>query len=133
MALIDSELFRKRFFALNIEFRPSQIDAIFDCLGDSELATNLQLTCNNDASDLIIKQDVLEEIIRFSTEEGSSVECQKLYCNVNALPSAEQKGKWIDMNTSTTMYMPRYKCSICNKCANKSNFCPHCGARMRGE
>lgn len=46
------------------------------------------------------------------------------------LPSAERVGKWIDMNTSTTMYMPRYKCSICNEWASKSNYCPNCGARM---
>ena len=43
----------------------------------------------------------------------------------------EREGKWIDMNTSTTMYMPRYKCSICNEWANKSNYCPNCGADMR--
>ena len=35
--LIDKESFRKRFFELDVEFRPSQIDAIFDCLNSSEL------------------------------------------------------------------------------------------------
>ena len=38
-------------------------------------------------NDLIIKQDVLDEIIRFSTEEGSSVECQQLYCDVHNMPN----------------------------------------------
>lgn len=37
--------------------------------------------------EIIIKQDVLDEIVRFSTEEGSSVECQQLYCDVNNMPS----------------------------------------------
>lgn len=37
MGLIDKESFRKRFFELNVEFRPSQIDAVFDCLNNSEL------------------------------------------------------------------------------------------------
>ena len=37
--------------------------------------------------DLIRKQDVLDEIIRFSTEEGSSVECSQLYCDVNNMPN----------------------------------------------
>ena len=37
--------------------------------------------------DCISRQDVLSEIIRFSTEEGSSVECQQLYCDVNNMPS----------------------------------------------
>ena len=34
-------------------------------------------------TELINKQNVLDEIVRFSTEEGSSVECQQLYCDVN--------------------------------------------------
>lgn len=38
-------------------------------------------------NDLIRKQDVLDEITRFSTEEGSSVECSQLYCDVNNMPN----------------------------------------------
>lgn len=38
-------------------------------------------------AELINKQDVLNEIVRFSTEEGSSVECQQLYCDVNNMPN----------------------------------------------
>lgn len=37
--------------------------------------------------DLIDRQDVLDEIVRFSTEEGSSVECSQLYCDVNNMPN----------------------------------------------
>ena len=37
--------------------------------------------------DLIDRQDVLDEIVRFSTEEGSSVGCTKLYCDVNNMPN----------------------------------------------
>ena len=37
--------------------------------------------------DLIDRQDVLDKIIRFSTEEGSSVECQQLYCDVHNMPN----------------------------------------------
>jgi len=37
MGLIDTEQFRKKFFELEIEFRPSQIDAVFECLESSEL------------------------------------------------------------------------------------------------
>lgn len=45
-------------------------------------------TTKNDLGvDCISRQDVLSEIIRFSTEEGSSVECQQLYCDVNNMPS----------------------------------------------
>lgn len=58
------------------------------------------------------------------------------------LPSAQpeqKKGKWIpqDLNrhdgmTSTAVYYYP-KCSICGTNANYTNFCPNCGADMRGE
>ena len=38
-------------------------------------------------NDLIDRRDVLDEIVRFSTEEGSSVECQRLYCDVHNMPN----------------------------------------------
>ena len=48
MGLIDKESFRKRFFELNVEFRPSQIDAVFDCLNNSELVDAEQvIRCKN--------------------------------------------------------------------------------------
>lgn len=38
-------------------------------------------------NDLIRRQDVLDEIVRFSTEEGASVECSQLYCDVHNMPN----------------------------------------------
>lgn len=38
-------------------------------------------------NDLIRRQDVLDEIVRFSTEEGSRVECSQLYCDVLNMPN----------------------------------------------
>ena len=38
-------------------------------------------------NDLIRRQDVLDEITRFSTEEGSSVECSQLYCDIHNMPN----------------------------------------------
>jgi hypothetical protein len=57
----------------------------------------IQPTTKNDLGvDYISRQDVLSEIIRFSTEEGSSVECQQLYCDVNNMPSVTpQEPRWI--------------------------------------
>ena len=51
------------------------------------------------------------------------------------LPSAERKGKWIERG----FYLP--ECSECGGKAYglhafdavKSDYCPHCGARMDGE
>jgi hypothetical protein len=51
------------------------------------------------SDDCISRQDVLSEIIRFSTEEGSSVECQQLYCDVNNMPSVTpQEPRWIPVS-----------------------------------
>ena len=46
---------------------------------------------------------------------------------LEALPSAQKKGHWIDEKTS-------YSCSECHRgCWVNSNYCPWCGADMRGE
>ena len=42
MGFVDKEQFRRLFFKLDIEFRPSQIDAVFDCLNSSELYDDVQ-------------------------------------------------------------------------------------------
>lgn len=53
------------------------------------------------------------------------------------LPSAQQerkKGKWI--NRSLNILYPeyeRYTCSVCGKHSYNYDFCPNCGADMRGE
>ena len=90
-------------------------------------------TTKNDLGvDCISRQDVLSEIIRFSTEEGSSVECQQLYCDVNNMPSVtpiRPKGHWI-----TRPHI--YGVAFCSECdfelkINNTNYCPNCGADMR--
>lgn len=77
-------------------------------------------------SDLIKRQDAIEKL-----------EC---FCMVKALedqnhPSTERKGKWINKNGIIN-------CSVCGHCSwsmsfghlvKSFNFCPNCGADMRGE
>lgn len=49
----------------------------------------------------VSKEDVLSEIIRFSTEEGASVECQQLYCDVNNMSPvtpATPAQRWIPVS-----------------------------------
>lgn len=57
--------------------------------------------------------------------------------DIKGLPAADVRenvrGKWIDMNTITENYYPRYKCSVCDGYANYSDYCPYCGAYMRGK
>lgn len=95
--------------------------------------------------DTISRKDALAEIIRFSTEEGASVECQQLYCDVNNMPSVtpkseeRPKGKWIIRDEK------HHYGHICSNCKKEplyhkqtrdyilSNFCPNCGAEMESE
>ena len=61
---------------------------------------------------------------------------------IDAMPTVQPErktGHWIpqDFNkhygmTSTTVYYYP-KCSMCGESANYTNFCPNCGADMRGE
>lgn len=63
------------------------IKPMSDALGDVIKALEQESTTKNNLGvDCISRQDVLSEIIRFSTEEGASVECQQLYCDVNNMP-----------------------------------------------
>lgn len=55
------------------------------------------------------------------------------YQNINiALPTAEpKKGEWIDALDEDPCY---YRCSECGRLSGfLENFCPNCGADMRGE
>lgn len=58
---------------------------------------------------------------------------------IEALKNERPKGYWIPQNHNKTngmvstlvYYYP--KCSVCGHCANYTNFCPNCGADMRGD
>ena len=90
------------------------------------------------SDDCISRQDVLSEIIRFSTEEGASVECQQLYCDVNNMPSVtpiKPKGHWQKIELPSR---DAHECSECCGLAlldenneQLTDFCPSCGADMR--
>lgn len=60
--------------------------------------------------------------------------CAEVRDAFNAIPAADvrpvKRGKWID----TDNYYQRWKCSVCG-CHTRDaapNFCPNCGADMRG-
>lgn len=51
-----------------------------------------------------------------------------------AIESLERKGEWI-YHTEPLAFRPygHYTCNLCNEISwDKSNFCPNCGADMRG-
>ena len=105
-------------------------------------------------SDLISRQDAIDAIdesihacnkalgafdISLKDEYAVKVERASLVAfreTLEYMPSAQaepKKGKWMHDNPNT------FRCSRCNKyldisCGNmKMNFCPNCGADMRGE
>ena len=46
---------------------------------------------------------------------------------------SERSGEWI-YSTKQLEIVPMWECSCCRiRAAKKFNFCPHCGADMRGE
>ena len=44
----------------------------------------------------------------------------------------QSEGEWIDVEDT---FLYRYKCSLCGeiKLGKMTNFCPNCGAKMKGE
>lgn len=78
-------------------------------------------------SDLISRQAALKGFAKYSNA----------WCYINALPTAEKKGRWIPQdhnykhgNISTCLYFA----PVCSECGNAGdvnmNYCPNCGARM---
>lgn len=90
-------------------------------------------------SDLIRREDALA-VLCFSQETGQMVcgDLRKLLEEIKAIPSAEperMKGEWIDGLPYVNSHW--WVCSICHVSAPENhtgyNFCPNCGADMRGE
>lgn len=86
--------------------------------------------------DLISRQAVLDELEKW--------DWQDLYLPIHFkqilddVPSVENKGEWIYLDECANS---GYYCSICHKklvkdgwsdTVKKINFCPNCGARMKG-
>lgn len=69
-----------------------------------------------------------------STEDQAWYKSQDIYTALEALPSAEARptGEWI-FNTSTSSGKSWNVCSECGESIfHPANFCPNCGARMKG-
>lgn len=86
-------------------------------------------------SDLISKQAVIDAIQKLNIPEDMCVFeiISHIEVAIATLPSVENKGEWIsqyDEDGKTGWY----ECSCCHsERAFNTNFCPDCGADMRGE
>ena len=73
----------------------------------------------------------------YSLGQRNQYDCDKLA--IETVPSAQPKrkhGKWIDVTNEESIDV-EWKCSECGFITyfwcDKTNFCPDCGADMRGE
>jgi hypothetical protein len=90
-------------------------------------------------SDLINKQDVLKLIENAPYDWSNITERTEMLREIKALPSADRPtGEWKDSYDASRICGVELKvCSVCNKeyirnLAKRFNFCPNCGARMKG-
>ena len=83
-------------------------------------------------ADLIDRQTAIDEI-KSVYEWHDTVTMERLIEHLNNLPSAERHGEWIQKSTGGESF---YTCSRCGFIAwehEDTNYCPNCGADMRGK
>ena len=52
---------------------------------------------------------------------------------IDIAPAAERpKGEWIDTGSMEECWAEWFKCSVCGRESHWQDFCPNCGADMRG-
>ena len=86
-------------------------------------------------SDLISRQAVDDVIYDYS--RSCDVNYAQIMEYIDKIPSVENKGEWIadvDKWGDVVTTVNGYTCSKCGTFnSDKDNFCPNCGADMRGE
>lgn len=84
-------------------------------------------------SDTIYRQEAIDTI--YEHEFSNWCDKDEVSTILNDLPSAERlKGVWIH-DYHFGLALPEHKCSVCGEWEysdRESNFCPNCGARMKG-
>ena len=72
------------------------------------------------------------EMIKYNVEHGQ--EYKPFEIIANGIPYEERpQGEWIMDNEHTKNPLLWYKCNLCGVYHSPTNFCPNCGADMRGE
>ena len=92
-------------------------------------------------NDLISRQEAIDAIIAETYMDGAYgyADCKDLVDTLENLPSAQpeqKKGKWVYDSESYPLGNPAgyYNCNQCGESVLcKSNYCPNCGADMRGD
>ena len=92
-----------------------------------------------DMSDFIKREDAIKAIeCRFNTDLIDRIDAMlmtsaiaQITKNIANIPSAENKGEWL-FKEITDDYHITGLCSVCKERRRIDNFCPNCGARMKG-
>lgn len=86
--------------------------------------------------DLIKRQDAIDAVTKYCTEH----DLRDLLADLEVLPSAQKTGKWIWVQYDSNPEIGNWHCSVCrfmpasfNLAKKHLNYCPNCGAYMRGE
>ena len=94
--------------------------------------------------DYVLRKSVYDALCRICNERGAcdytgQENCHKVFSQIPAANVRENvRGVWITYNALVNgMYLDeneRHSCSVCkHNFRNQYNFCPNCGADMRGE
>ena len=99
-----------------------------ECEHDCEHCAYLE--CPKEPCDLIRRTDMLDAV-----GHGTTYTTEHLQKIINGLPSVQPKaktGRWISREGGGQVlpFWGKYQCSECGECAENSNFCPNCGAKM---
>ena len=107
---------------------------------DTNVGTKLGTNLAQLGTDCISRQAAIDAIDEISHEvdDGDGFDYAKWRENFCELPPAEPKrirGKWVFKNDLVAIPTGYYECSECKigRLMHKENFCPNCGADMRGE
>ena len=87
------------------------------------------------SDDLIKRSDAIKATWQEPTYTDPLNVLTEVRDRIEAIPSADKpQGEWIFVEEF--MGINRYKCSVCEReelCTRLSNYCPNCGAKMKGE
>ena len=88
-------------------------------------------------SDLISRADAIDAIEELPNAYNGWSDAYDKACVIGALeevPSAEPKtGEWIQKDMCADRFCSECNYAVWDSEAEEYNFCPNCGARMRGE
>lgn len=76
--------------------------------------------------------EVIMTIDNAPTVEDRTREVLSLQETIRKLTKERPQGEWIDTGDMQEYWAEEYQCSICGAKDHRHNYCPNCGAQMKG-